>query len=97
MGLTYPNLVLGMLVQISRNRLIYVLLMLLIMVAGNHNFAISCRRRFIGPGTCPPDPKTFFADFWDGQIHVYFEPACCDFGDYLLTYLLTDITKISMQ
>ena len=82
-GLTHPNLMLGMLVQISRYRLLYVLLMLLV---GHHNFEISSCRRYIGPGTCPMDPKTFFAIFWNGQINVYFELACCDFRDYYYSY-----------
>ena len=28
------------------------------------------------------EPKLIFPIFWNGQIHVHFELARCDFGDY---------------
>ena len=37
--------------------------------------------RYIGPGTCPTEPKLFFPIFWNGQMHVHFELARLDFGD----------------
>ena len=32
--------------------------------------------------THPTEPKICVAIFWNGQIHVHFELARCDFGDY---------------
>ena len=88
-GLTHPNLMLGVLVQISRNRLLHVLLMLLV---GHHNFEISSCRRYSGLHMSHMDPKIFFAIFLNGQIHVHFELARPDFGDYI-----SDMMKIPMQ
>ncbi len=82
---------LRVLVQISSKWLPCSLLMLLV---GHHNFEISCCHRYIGPGTCPTEPKLFFPIFWNGQIHVHFELARCEFGDYII---ITDMMKNPMQ
>ena len=86
------NLTQRVLVQISSKWLPCSLLMLLV---GHHNFEISSCRWYSGVRNCHVDPKILFLFFWNGQKHVHFELARCDFGDYITT--TTDMMKISMQ
>ena len=86
------NLTQRVLVQISSKWLPCSLLVLLV---GHHNFEISWCRGFSGPDIHPIDTKIFFPIFWNGQMHVHFELARCDFGDYLLI-IITDMMENPM-
>ena len=68
--------------------------MLQMLLVGHHNFEISWSRRYSGLQTSHAEPKLIFPIFWNGQMHVHFELARLDFGDYII---ITDIMKISMQ
>ena len=71
--------------------------MLQMLLVGHHNFwnIVTCAR-YIGPGTCPMEPKLIFPIFWNGQIHVHFALARL-WGLWWLIIIITDMMKIYMQ